>query len=250
MKKISVIIPVYNVEEYLESCLESVIKQDYKNLEIILINDGSLDNSLQICEKYKKKDNRIIIINKKNGGLSSARNEGLKIAIGEYISFIDSDDFLLSENVYSEMIKLIEDTNADLVQGDALKCYSDTEKILLLKLKDRVDFRNIMTSEELFLVSLKNKITYAPVWLNLYKRELLNKNKIYFKEGIYFEDEEFAPRILLNAKKIAIYKKEFYGYRQRENSIMSSGDNPKKGQDLIETAESLSGYIEKIEKKL
>ena len=247
MKKISVIIPVYNVEKYLEDCLESVIKQNYKNLEIILINDGSLDNSLKICEKYKKKDDRIIIINKKNEGVSSARNTGLKIAKGEYISFIDSDDFLLDKNVYSEMICLIEEEKVDLVHCDALYYYSDIKNYPVNNLKSILGILKVMNSEDLFLISLKNNILYAPVCFNLYNKELLDKNKIYFREGIYHEDEEFTPRVLLTAEKVAIYKKEFYGYRQRENSIMTSGNNLKKGKDLIQIAEVLATYIEKIE---
>ena len=107
MKKISVIVPIYNVEKYLEKCLESIINQTFINLEIILINDGSTDFSGSICEKYKNKDNRIILIHKKNEGLSAARNKGLSIATGDYISFVDSDDFLdlnMYEILYKKML--------------------------------------------------------------------------------------------------------------------------------------------------
>ena len=242
---ISVIVPVYNVESYLEECLESIIIQTYSNLEIILVNDGSTDNSGKICDLYNKKDNRIKVIHKENGGLSSARNEGLKIATGKYISFIDSDDFLLHKNVYSEMINIIERENSDLVHGDALKYYSDLKKESFNNLKNRGNFIGTLDSEEFFLMSL-NKIIYAPVCFNLYRKELLDKNKLYFKEGIYHEDEEFTPRVLLAAKKVSIYRKEFYGYRQRKNSIMTSGDNPKKGRDIIEIAETLAPYVEQI----
>ena len=245
---ISVIVPVYNVESYLEECLESILKQTHKNLEIILVDDESTDKSGNICDLYSEKDNRIKVIHKKNGGLSSARNEGLKIATGKYISFVDSDDFLLDENVYSEMINIIEKENSDLVHGDALKYYSDDKKESLNNLKSRDNFIGTIDSETLFLMSL-NRIIYAPVWLNLYKRELLDLNKLYFREGVYHEDEEFTPRVLLAAKNVSIYKKEFYGYRQRENSIMSSGDSPKKGKDIIEIAEVLAPYVEKIENK-
>lgn len=246
---ISVIVPVYNVESYLEECIKSILMQSYTNLEIILVDDESIDNSGNICDLYSNRDNRIKVIHKKNGGLSSARNAGLKIATGKYISFIDSDDFLLDENAYSEMVDIIEKENSDLVFGDALRYYSANKKTSLNNLKEREVFKNTLDSEELLLICLDNDIIFTPVWLNLYKKELLDKNKIYFREGIYHEDEDFTPRVLLQASRISIYKKEFYGYRQRENSIMTSGDNPKKGKDLIETAENLVPYLEKIKNK-
>ena len=114
MKKISVIVPVYNVERYLKRCIESIINQTYKDLEIILVDDGSTDSSGNICDEYKKIDKRISVIHKKNGGLSDARNEGLKVVTGTYIAFVDSDDFL-DLDMYEYMQKNIEKENADIV---------------------------------------------------------------------------------------------------------------------------------------
>lgn len=112
--KISVIIPIYNVEQYLSQCLDSIINQTYTNLEIILINDGSTDNSEKICNQYKLLDPRIIVIHKTNGGLSDARNTGIKIATGDYISFVDADDFI-DENMYTILFQKINTTNADII---------------------------------------------------------------------------------------------------------------------------------------
>ena len=109
MKMISVIVPIYNVEQYLEQCLDSIISQTYSQLEIILVDDGSTDSSGQICDKYARKDERIVVIHKTNGGLSDARNAGISVATGEYISFIDSDDYIATD-MYNKMIKIFKNT--------------------------------------------------------------------------------------------------------------------------------------------
>lgn len=114
MQFISIIVPIYNVEKYLPQCLDSIINQTYKNLEIILIDDGSTDNSGKICDKYKLLDNRIIVIHKSNGGLSDARNTGINIATGDYISFVDADDFI-DKNMYTILFQKINTTNADII---------------------------------------------------------------------------------------------------------------------------------------
>ena len=178
---ISVIIPVYNVENYLEECIESILRQSYMDLEIILVDDESTDNSGNICDLYSKKDNRIKVIHKKNGGLSSARNVGLKIAKGDYISFVDSDDFLSDKNVYSEMLEIIEKEKSDLVHGDAIKYYSEYKKGYFNNLKNRVDFNGPIDSEKLFLMYLDNNIIFKPLWLNLYRKEFLEANKLYIR---------------------------------------------------------------------
>ena len=113
--KISVIVPIYNVEQYLRKCIDSIINQTYKNLEIILVDDGSWDNSPRICDEYAKRDNRIKVIHKKNGGLADARNTGLKMITGNYISFIDSDDYI-EKTMYEKMIKVILKYNADIIE--------------------------------------------------------------------------------------------------------------------------------------
>lgn len=119
-KLVSVIVPVYNVEKYLERCINSIIQQSYNNLEIILIDDGSTDASGKICDEYKEKDDRIIVIHKENGGLSDARNAGIKIFTGEYVTFIDSDDYV-SKNMVSNMLDILEKSSCRIVQVESIK---------------------------------------------------------------------------------------------------------------------------------
>lgn len=246
---ISVIVPIYNVENYLEECLESILVQTYSNLEIILVDDGSTDNSGNICELYSKKDSRIKVIHKKNGGTGSARNIGLKIAKGKYISFVDSDDFLLNRNVYSEMISIMDKENSDLVFGDVLVCYSNTKTESLNELEKKFTNTDTLNSDELLLMGMDNKIIFSPVCFYIYKKELLDINKIYFREDLSHEDEEFTIKLLLKGKKVSFYKKTFYGYKQTKNSKMRSNDNPEKGKDLIKIAEILVPYLEEVQNK-
>lgn len=142
--KISVIIPIYNVEQYLSQCLDSIINQTYTNLEIILINDGSTDNSEKICNQYKLLDPRIIVIHKTNGGLSDARNTGIKIATGDYISFVDADDFI-DKNMYTILFQKINTTNADIIWYNHYNYQSSNEilKVLFLSKKNNICYLKI-----------------------------------------------------------------------------------------------------------
>ena len=126
-EKISIISPVYNVEDYLKDCVESILNQTYKNIELILIDDGSTDNSGKICDEYASKDNRVKIVHKKNGGLSSARNAGLDIATGDYIFFVDSDDFLYKNSVIEKIIKATNGGTKDLILLPYIKWYSESK---------------------------------------------------------------------------------------------------------------------------
>ena len=132
--KISVIVPIYNVEQYLSQCLDSIINQTYTNLEIILINDGSTDNSEKICNQYKLLDPRIIVIHKTNGGLSDARNTGIKIATGDYISFVDADDFI-DKNMYTILFQKINTTNADIIWYNHYNYQSSNESSIFVQEK-------------------------------------------------------------------------------------------------------------------
>ena len=157
--KISVIVPIYNVEKYLEKCLGSIINQTYKNLEIICVNDGSTDNSLEILKKYSNQDSRIIIIDKKNGGLSSARNEGLKIATGEFIGFVDSDDYIES-NTYEECIlKFKEDITIDMVCFSFKFVYENSEHIINSKIVNS-PFEGKLDNNIIYMSLSFNFLTY------------------------------------------------------------------------------------------
>lgn len=217
---LSIIVPVYNVEKYLEQCLDSLLKLDLEK-EIIVVNDGSKDKSSEILKKYENMNlNNFLVINKENEGLSEARNVGMSLANGDYIYFIDSDDFLNPvkfEKMYTEGIK----NKVDIIVGSGVYYY-DSGKIESIKRGQRLwgaygaEIGNIL----LYLLSKKNYETV--VWLNIYKKDLLEKNNLSFEKGYLHEDEIFTPRALYYAKSIYVDLDEFYYYRQREGSIVSS----------------------------
>lgn len=235
MKKISVIVPVYNVEKYLSQCLDSIIHQTYKNLEIILVDDGSTDSSGLICDNYSQKDKRIKIIHKCQGGLSDARNAGLKIATGEYISFIDSDDFI-DKNMYSILINNTQKYNSDIVWFNYYNYYS----------KKHFINSSIIKNNDLYDLSSSDKIKFAKnlfyqykmdahVWAKLYKRSIFNNIK--FPYGKLFEDIFVLLPILSNAKIISTIPDCLYFYRNRSESIVNQyfKQNIIKNIDFIES---------------
>ena len=209
--KISVIIPVYNVEKYIRQCLESVIDQTLKDIEIIIVNDGTRDNSMEIVEEYIS-DERIKIINKENGGLSSARNAGMKEAKGKYICFIDSDDFI--ENIMlEELYNKIEKTNSDVADSDVFLYDNKTHEI-----KERKNKEYQKIEKGLFLWGRYN----VEVWNKIYRKKFLLDNNIFFEEGIIHEDDLFSMKVLLLTNKIEHIDKSFYYYRiNRSGSIMT-----------------------------
>lgn len=242
--KLSVIVPVYNVEEYIEECIESILNQTLKEIEIIIVNDGSTDKSMNIVNKFI--DSRIKIVTKQNGGLSSARNAGLKVATGQYIAFIDSDDFLQNHSAYEDMYNIAIKSNVDIVAGNAIWYFGEDNMYAMERNKELFN-KEVMSINEFLINSIESNRIYAPVWLNIYNREMLIKNDLFFKEGILHEDEHFTPRVMLSTDKIAIYQKEFYVYRQREGSIMNSGKSLKSFQDINSTCIELEEIFNKLE---
>lgn len=243
MKKISFIVPVYNVQKYIKQCVESLCNQTIKDIEIIIVDDGSEDDSIKIIKQFN--DKRILIISQENRGLSAARNAGLEIANGEYIAFIDSDDFIGDNKAYEEMYNIAINEKSEIVAGNAIWYYSEEKKYTMLRDKT-LFFKSPMDSEQFFISCMKSNMVYAPVWLNLYKRSILVNNNIWFKEGVYHEDEEFTPRVLLKANKVSIYNKTFYIYRQRGGSITNSNLSFKKGMDFLEICLQLENILSDI----
>lgn len=213
---VSIIIPVYNVELYLERCIKSVIQQSYKKLEIILVNDGSQDNSAQICDRYAKMDERIVVLHKKNGGLSDARNCGLSNAKGEYITFLDSDDYLNTEYI-NYLVQLLEKNNAELSMCGYQKVY-DTPKSKN-KSVDKINTEEIISGETALERFCYHKIKHE-AWAKLYKKELFSDIK--FPVGKLYEDYGTIYKIFYKCKKIAIGNERLYYYYQRANSIMNT----------------------------
>ena len=218
MKKVSIIVPVYNVELYLEKCVESLICQTYPNIEIILINDGSTDSSSKICDKLSKNNSKIKVIHKKNEGVSSARNLGLNVCTGEYITFVDSDDYI-NNNYIETLLKSIIENNTDLSVCGYQKVYShenfttDNCDDLGVKIYSKSDAFNQMILEQQF---------GGYVWNKMYKKELIDlMNNQYFKEDI-IEDFEFNSRYISNCKSISFIKSSLYYYFINQNGITGS----------------------------
>ncbi|WP_206425633.1 glycosyltransferase family 2 protein [Romboutsia sp. Marseille-P6047] len=198
MAKVSVIIPIYNVEKYLNRCIDSVINQSLKDIEIILVNDGSPDNCPKICDEYANKDSRIKVIHKSNGGLSSARNAGMKIATGDYIGFVDSDDYI-EINMYEQMYKVAYENNVDFVMSDYYKVYNDSKKEVTLDIDSSLYLKEDIYNKIYPSLIMKENIDYGPllaVWHCLYKTSFIKENDLYFDEQVkYSEDNLFSSLV-------------------------------------------------------
>ena len=241
---ISIIVPIYNVEKYLKKCIESIINQTYKNIEIILVDDGSPDNCGKICEEYSQKDKRIIVIHKENGGLSDARNKGIDIAKGDYLTFIDSDDFVnidYIEKLYSS-IKL---NNTELAQCGISKVNENNEIIEKLN----YDENYIKTSHEILNELYgKHLIENVVVWNKMYAKELF-KN-IRFPVGKIHEDEFTTYKLIYYSKNVAIVSDSLYNYRQNNASIMGRKFNIKRLNLLEALEQRIQFFWDKNEKDL
>jgi len=213
-EKISVIVPIYKVEKYLDKCVESIVNQTYKNLEIILVDDGSPDNCPQICDEWAKKDNRIIVIHKENGGLSDARNFGIEKATGNYLMFVDSDDFL-----NDEIFELVErlDFDYDII-AFSHTCLLNDQK--LIKSVQEYKLKNFSEVEK---VSYFKNYHYTSVCFHMFKRAFLLESGLNFTTGIYYEDLDFMSRLLLRAKSICSVNINLYNFvKSRDGSITTS----------------------------
>lgn len=235
--KISVIVPIYKVEKYLPKCVDSLINQTYKDLQIILVDDGSPDNCPKICDEYAKKDARITVIHKANGGLSDARNAGLPCATGEYISFIDSDDYV-TPNFFEILFNTMQKEKSDICECLVQKVYEDTT------LSQNAETGNISTYNSTKALSLliEDKVFHQHVWNKLYKTAVI-KN-ILFEKGKTNEDEFWTYQVFGKAKKISLIEKPMYCYLQRSGSIMAEGYNLKR-LDALEAKFQRQQYIEK-----
>ncbi len=213
IEKISVIIPIYNVENYLNECIHSILNQTYKNIELILVDDGSTDKSFEICQIWSKKDKRIKLLHQKNSGASAARNIGLKIASGEYISFIDSDDFI-NDHMYEKMISRMKETKADI-------CICGYNDIFENRIKKHV-YKNIPDdfSPQFFIKHLDDSDKYKGyVWNKLFSKNILQG--IYFDETLsILEDMEYICRISSKIKKCTVVNEPLYNYVQRSSSVL------------------------------
>lgn len=227
MKKdmISIIIPIYNTGKYLKKCLDSIVNQSYRNLEIILINDGSTDNSLNICNEYKKKDNRIKVLNKKNEGVSSARNDGIELSTGKYIVFIDPDDYVSNKHI--EMLyDCIINNNVDLVISNGIDVLEDGTI-----LKNKITNNFFMTKEQCLKELLIDKKFNNVCWGNIYKKEILRKCKFNCNYRIA-EDLDFLYKYIKNLNSAYFLGENTYYWLKREGSATNSKYTDKWNDEL------------------
>lgn len=241
MKKISIIIPVYNVEKYLQKCLDSVEKQEYKNIEVIVVNDGSEDKSEEIVKKYQEKYYNIKYFKKENGGLSDARNFGVKYATGDYICFLDSDDYI-DERLFSNLGKYL-NSDYDMIKYKLIKVdenYNQIESI------NGPVFEN-KTGEEAFNILYGKDVMLQPAWLYLYKKSFWCENKFEYPKGMLHEDFARTALIMLKAKKVASCNIYGYYYYQSNSSITRGNNEDKKMVRALDMINHYDYMINKIQ---
>lgn len=223
MPEISIIVPVYKVEPFLDRCIKSIVEQTLEDLELILINDGSPDNCPMICDAWAEKDSRIKVIHKTNGGLSDARNAGLDIATGKYIGFVDSDDYI-KKDMYEILLNVLNSTGADFIKSNYISFEEETIPVYE-SVETRITVFNAVEALENFMNEEYSceKPMKSTIWDGLYKKELFSN--IRFPKGKINEDTFIFPELILKAKKIVHINEAFYYYYKRPGSIVHSGIN-------------------------
>ncbi|MEK5208036.1 glycosyltransferase [Psychrobacillus sp. FSL H8-0510] len=236
----SVIVPIYKVEDYLKRCIESLVNQTYKNIEIILVDDGSPDNCGAICDDYSLKYNRIRVIHKENGGLSDARNYGLVVAQGEYILFVDSDDFIELDAI-EKMILFAKENHLDIICGDSYRTIVNESNSIVNRTKmfGGTIENKVFTGEEYVVDCISKKKFSVTVCTRMYRTDLIKENNLYFKKDLLHEDENWTPRVLLAAKRVVYINMTFYHYLIRKNSITQIENRKKHVEDVLSTCNEL-----------
>ena len=218
--KISVILSAYNEEKFIRKAIESVVNQTLKDIEIIIINDGSTDNTLEIINSYADKDSRIVVIDQENIGLGASRNKGMKIAKGEYLLFVDSDDLII-DNTLKGMLHIATQNQVDILKGDYVKANNqEIENGIEIANQNSYTPSTIKTGEQGFIED--HNPMYSYVWQFLFKRSFIIDNNLFFLEGKYFEDVAYTIEAYLKAKTFMSIPLQFYVYRQNDSSIMAT----------------------------
>lgn len=232
MPEISVIVPIYKAESFLSECINSIVNQSFRDIEIVLVDDGSPDNCPKICDEYAEKDSRIVVIHQKNGGISAARNAGIEAAKGKYISFCDSDDFF-DEDFLSTLYSVMKERNADIVTCRFKGIYPD-RTVVKSNTGNIIEYTNLEAMDELFfgegpMPEVRLKINVVS-WNKLYTKELFDN--IRFPVGEMNDDVGTAYKLVHAAKKIVYIDKPLYNYRMTEESATRGGFNEHKFEIL------------------
>lgn len=228
MKSVSVIVPFYNVENYIEKCLETLVNQTLENIEIILVNDGSKDRSKIIVDKFLKQyPEKIVYLEKENGGLSDARNYAIPYAKGEYIAFLDSDDYV-EKTMYKDMYELAKKENSDMVECDFYWEYPDKNQI-------KEDKGVIYNGKKEMIEKVR-----VVAWNKLIKKEVLEKSKVLFPKGLRYEDVEFTYKLVPYLEKVSFLKKPCVHYIQREGSI--SNNQNERNKEIFQVLDNVIGF--------
>lgn len=220
-EKVSIIVPVYNTEKYLKECVDSILRQSYKDLEILLVDDGSQDRSGQICDEYASSDSRIVVIHQKNQGLSVSRNNGIRAATGSYLLFMDSDDYWDDREIVEKLVCKALEHGAELVNYRYKHFIEDKGKYIDC-LPDYQEFTIGPTKEETLQKLLERGLFLASACNKMIKTELLKENELFFQEGIIAEDVDWCARLMLACNKVDYCNSDAYIYRQRSGSITHS----------------------------
>lgn len=236
--KVSVVVAAYNVEKYIERCLSSLRNQTLREIEFLIVNDGSTDNTKKICEAFEQVDSRFRIISQTNGGLSEARNTGIKYANANFIAFVDADDYV-HETCYEKLYKTMKEENADVVICDFIKVWED-QRLNSLKSKRCYFNKSLLKGNTLTNFLIRHDESFVVAWNKLYKLEIVKHHNISFTNKAFFEDVGFMVQYLMFAKKISYLNEPLYNYVQRDGSITKSynpiiEDSMKNTMDLVKS---------------
>lgn len=215
--KFSIIVPIYGVEKYIKKCINSVLEQNYNNYELILVDDGSLDSCPFICDAYAEKDERIIVIHKKNGGASDARNMGIKKATGDYILFLDGDDYWLEIDLLEKLNERINQLDSDVICLNYKKVYKNGKEYNYFSLGTDMPRTNMGEASIRYII--QNNIWTSAPWNKAIKKSLFLKGDLTFIKGITSEDIDWCARLAVLAETYDYIEKTYIGYRQRESSV-------------------------------
>lgn len=242
--ELSVVVPAYNVEDYLRKCLDTLISQPL-SLEIILVNDGSTDSTGDIAKEYAEKHSCVKLINQSNQGLSAARNKGLEVATGEYIAFVDSDDWVVEDGL-AVMYTKAKENRLDMIRGNVIYAFSDGRAYNPFKQIDPDFINSVLAGKEYFIASMQSDACLPMVWSSLYNREWLSKIDLSF-ENLVHEDELWTPMAICQANRMMVIDLGFYYYRQREGSIMQTLHTEKRIKALFEICRQLVSFTSRWE---